>query len=557
MKFGMVRIGEAAGTILAHSVKQGALVLKKGRRLSEADVAALEGAGVTEIMAAHLEAGDVAEDDAARRIASRLAGAGIRTSEPFTGRVNLYANGPGVAMIDRERIIALNLLDESVTVATVPPYERVTEGQMVATVKIIAFAVAEAVMARADGLAAQPLVAVAPFAPKSAGLILTELPGTKASVLAKRKEVLEARLVALGSSLATVATTPHRVGDVRAAITRMAAAGADPILLFGASAIVDRGDVLPAALLAAGGEVVHLGMPVDPGNLLMLGRLGAVDVIGVPSCAASPKTNGFDWVLERRLAELPIGSVDLAEMGPGGLLKEIESRPQPREGGRAEAGAPSAAATGRRLPRVAAVVLAAGRSSRMGAQNKLLLTIDGEPMVRRVAEAALASQAGPVVVVTGHEGEAVAGALAGLDVTLVANPEFAAGMSTSLVAGIAALPAGVDGALILLADMPDVSPADIDRLIAAFAPKEGRVICVPVVGGRRGNPVLWGAELFGEMGKLTGDAGARGLIDRHGDRLVEVEMRSPGVLVDIDTPEALAARRSEGATGGLLSDGKM
>jgi molybdenum cofactor cytidylyltransferase len=136
---------------------------------------------------------------------------------------------------------------------------------------------------------------------------------------------------ALGSRLFAVETVAHTETDVAAAILRLKQQGAAPIIVFAASAIVDRGDVVPAALTQAGGEVVRLGMPVDPGNLILLGRIGSIDVIGAPSCAASPKLNGFDWVLQRRLAGIEVGTAEIAAMGLGGLLMEIPTRPQPRE----------------------------------------------------------------------------------------------------------------------------------------------------------------------------------------------------------------------------------
>jgi molybdenum cofactor cytidylyltransferase len=245
-------------------------------------------------------------------------------------------------------------------------------------------------------------------------------------------------------------------------------------------------------------------------------------------------------VLERRLAGLPVGRAELQAMGVGGLLKEIATRPQPRDG---EAGEDSA----RREKRIACIVLAAGRSSRMGPRNKLLEDLGGRPIVRRTVEAALASRTRPVVVVTGYMGEAIAGALAGLDVKIVNNPDFATGMASSLKAGIAALPGGLDGTIVALGDMPEVGPAHLDRMIAAFEPKEGRSIIVPVHGGRRGNPVLWSAELFAEMSGLTGDVGARQVIAEHADSVVELDLGTRGVLVDVDTPEALAEVRGRTA----------
>ncbi len=192
---------------------------------------------------------------------------------------------------------------------------------------------------------------------------------------------------------------------------------------------------------------------------------------------------------------------------------------------------------GRGVARIAAIVLAAGQSRRMGGANKLTATVGGRPLVRIAAEAALASQARPVVVVTGHEAAAVAAALGGLALTLVYNGDHAAGLSTSLAAGLRALPAGVDGVAVMLADMPEVGPAVIDRLIAAL--RRDTDIVVPVWRGRRGNPVVWGAGWLDRLAALEGDAGGRGLIAANPESVVAVAIDEAAVTRDIDTPEAL------------------
>jgi len=192
---------------------------------------------------------------------------------------------------------------------------------------------------------------------------------------------------------------------------------------------------------------------------------------------------------------------------------------------------------------IAAIVLAAGRSTRMGAANKLLADVGGKPMLRHAVEAALASQARPVLVVTGHQADDVRAALAGLDVGFVANPDFALGLSSSLKAGIRALPKAVAGALVLLGDMPRIEAAHLDAMIAAFASGTGEAIVVPMHGGRRGNPVLWPAALFREMLALEGDVGARRLMVRHASRVHEIDLGTDAVLMDVDTPEVLARLR--------------
>ncbi len=229
-------------------------------------------------------------------------------------------------------------------------------------------------------------------------------------------------------------------------------------------------------------------------------------------------------------------------MGSGGLLAEIPSRPQPRDDSDAEGEGPQQA------PRVAALVLAAGRSTRMGGPNKLLADANGEPLVVHAVKAALASQAVEIVVVLGHMEDQVRPTIEKAvppksRLRFVTNPDFAEGLSTSVKTGIGALGANIDAAIVQLGDMPGVGAPLLDRLIAAFSPVEGRTICVPTVGGKRGNPVLWARRFFPEMAKLSGDSGAKHLIGEHADLVCEVEMAGEAAITDIDTPEALAAWR--------------
>ena len=189
------------------------------------------------------------------------------------------------------------------------------------------------------------------------------------------------------------------------------------------------------------------------------------------------------------------------------------------------------------MTKIAGIVLAAGCSSRMAPRNKLLESIGGEPVVRRVAAAALASGVLPVTVVTGHDAARVAAALGGLEVTVVANPAYAGGLSTSLRAGVSALPPGIDGALICLGDMPEVEVSVLTALIGGFTGPG--TIAVPVHQGQRGNPVLWGSDYFAEMMTLTGDVGAKPLMARHQEHVIEVEVATDSIFADIDVPADL------------------
>jgi molybdenum cofactor cytidylyltransferase len=535
MKFGPVPVDEAEGGIAVHSIRKAGVVLKKGTVVGPGEIAALRAAGVAEIVVARLEPGDVSEDQAAAEIATAVAGEGVRVDRAFTGRANLFAEGPGVLVVDKTAIDCLNLIDEAVTFATLPAFKPVVAGEMIATVKIIPFAVAGAVRDAAVAVARTkaPLVQVAPYRIRKIGVVSTTLPGLATKVIEKTLAVTTERLKPAGAAIVAERRVAHDEAAIAKAIEEVLREGAELVIVFGASAIADRRDAIPAAVLAVGGEIEHFGMPVDPGNLLLLGQVRGRPVLGAPGCARSPKENGFDWVLMRLLAGLDVPREAIAGMGVGGLLMEIVTRPQPRD---------EPVAGGHN---VAAVVLAAGRSTRMGGPNKLLAEIGGRPLARIAAEQALASRAKPVIVVTGHERERVEAALKGLPVRLVHNPDFAQGLGGSVRAGIAAVPGEADGAIVCLGDMPQVDAALIDRLIAAFAPEQGALAVVPTIDGQRGNPVLWSRRFFPDLMAIEGDVGARHLIGRYGEAVVEVPVTGKGALVDIDTPEALKGVKAE------------
>ncbi len=539
MKFGPVAPAQARGAILAHSVRLAGRTLKKGRALTVADVAALEAAGVAEITVAIPGPDEVAEDEAALRIAQALAGAAahVEISAPFTGRANLFARAGGVLTLDAARIAAVNALDEAATIATLPDLARAAPRQMLATVKIIPYAAPAAVVAQAEAiLCASPALTLAPFRWRAAHLVLTATHGMKPSLLDKGAQAVRTRMASLGVAALSEARVVHDADALAQALVA-APDAAEALLILTGSATSDRADVGPAALLRAGGRIARFGMPVDPGNLLFLGALGGRTVIGLPGCARAPSLNGADWVIERLAAGLEVGADDIAAMGVGGLLKEIPSRPTPRAGG-AEALS--------RKPRVAAILLAAGSARRMRGGDKLLELVDGAPMLRRAAQALCDSRADRTIVVLRPGDAARRAALEGLDVRIVENPAAPEGMAASIRAALAATPADADAVLLALGDMPEIGPAHIDALIAAYAPEEGRVICRAVSeDGADGHPVLFGRRFFETLARLEGDRGAREIIAAHPELVERAPTPGRGAVIDLDTPEAWAAWRAE------------
>ncbi|WP_119301844.1 NTP transferase domain-containing protein [Dongia deserti] len=529
MIFADLPVADCTGAILAHAVRNGEVAFKKGRVLSAADIDVLKRSGRRTITVARLEADDIGEDAAAAALGTLLATDGLRVEAPFTGRVNIYARERGILRVDAAQVDAINEVDEAITLATLADYAATEPDQMAATVKIIPFAVKRAQLDACLAVARhKPVLTFHAFRPRKVALIQTELAALKPSLLDKTVAITNRRLAAMGTGEAADLRAPHEPAALSSVIKSALADGASIVLVMGGSAIIDRRDVIPSAIEQGGGTVLQFGMPVDPGNLILLGEIGGKPVIGLPGCARTPKLNGFDWVLQRLMADIPVTARDLRRMGAGGLLNEIPARPQPRESRpRPEA----------RRPRVAGLVMAAGRSSRMGA-NKLLMDDDGKPIVTRVVEHALAADLAEIVVVTGHQETEVRAALAEQTVRVVPCPDYADGMSASLRCGLKALSADIDAALILLGDMPRVGGTLIRRMIAAFNPTEGRAIIVPSFQGKRGNPVLWDRSFFGEMMDLHGDVGARHLIGEHAELVTEIESEDAGIFLDIDTPEA-------------------
>ncbi|WP_293573471.1 molybdopterin-binding protein [Phaeobacter sp.] len=341
MIFATVPIAQAEGCYLAHSLQGANGRIAKGTELGAAELADLAAAGHQDLTVARLEPGDLHEDDAARRLAQALlpdpAAYGLRISGAGAGRVNLHALGPGVVRVQADRINALNAVNPMITLATVPDFHRADAGSMVATAKIISYAVPEAALQRATRDVAGA-IRLAPVTLRRAVLIETRVTDDIPSD--KGRAAIVGRLDRFAMALAPRQVVAHRVPDLAAAMTAAVSApvnasvddqpGCDLIMVLTGSATSDAQDVAPSALRAAGGQMVRFGMPVDPGNLLFLGQLAGRPVLGLPGCARSIALNGADWVLERLVCGLEVRSEDIAGLGVGGLLKEIPTRPRPR-----------------------------------------------------------------------------------------------------------------------------------------------------------------------------------------------------------------------------------
>lgn len=333
MKFGPVPIEEAVGRILAHNIAdaQGNRIFRKGRRLTPEDVARLRAEGYQEVVVAEPEPGDVGEEEAARRIARACEGPGLRPMPAAGGRVNFLADGAGVFLVEPDRLAQLNRLP-GVTLATLTRGSVVRARQIVASLKIIPFALPEAIVAQAEALLQDnsPLMGVYPFQPRRVSLILSGHPAVWPRLIADFEAPLRERVDACGGIWLGTQTVRHEEAELARAMEAALRQGADFLILAGETAIMDEEDIAPRAIRRIGGTVEAFGAPVDPGNLLLIAYRGEVPILGAPGCARSRHRNVVDWVIPRLMAGLRLTREEIATMGHGGLLEDVEERPAPR-----------------------------------------------------------------------------------------------------------------------------------------------------------------------------------------------------------------------------------
>jgi molybdenum cofactor cytidylyltransferase len=480
--------------------------------------------GLTSAQVFLLEQNDIDEDTAARIAAEKITGTGLKVKPAGKGRANIMTTCDGL-FIPGSGIDTINRADDAFSAASLASHAPVRAGQLVATIKLIPYGLPSATLDNIPPPATP--VSVSPFQAFKALLIVTGETPTKKTITS-----LTSRIERMGGTLQAWGTVKHDKKSVIDSLAKAKLESIDLILMLGASAISDKRDIFPSALIECGGQLIKLGMPADPGNLLMLGKLGKQTVIGLPGCARSPALNGFDWVLERFAAKEPIDAPTLTQMGTGGLLKEPVGRIAPRKGTADQAKS--------RKANVAAIVLAAGKSSRAKNIHKLLSTLAGKTVIATTIDSLISAEGLNVLVVTGHKSTEIIACLENKSVAFVHNAEFDQGMGTSIAAGVGALEGSIDYALICLGDMPFVQQTTIQKIMDTAAETSGAAIFVPTFHGKRGHPVLWHQRFFDDLKRLHGDTGGKQILQNNFEKIVEVPVDDAGILIDLDTPEMLA-----------------
>lgn len=323
MQVAKVLLKEAVGHILLHNQAgaDGRKVLKKGQRLSQEDITLLRGLGQESVYVAILAADDIDENEAARRLGQVVSSQGIKPSSATTGRVNLMAATTGLFKVNVSELLAFNDFD-GITLATIPGNTPVQTKTMVGTIKIIPYGVPRARLETAEAVAAAArIVEIKPFVIKRAALIITGSATAREKVIEDFTPALRDRLASYNTELLCGPYVPEDEAEISAALLWALNKGAQMILIAGETSIMDVDDITPRAIKASGGQVVHYGVPVEPGNLMLLAFRDDIPIVGAPGCARSKSHNVVDMVLPRLAAGERLTRRDLIELGYGGLLK--------------------------------------------------------------------------------------------------------------------------------------------------------------------------------------------------------------------------------------------
>ena len=531
MKIKSLAPQDSIGAVLAQTYNLPSKIISKGTFVTNEFVGYFKIGNVKTILCAVPEEGDIHEDEAAKAISSAIDKNHIYADKASTGRVNFKSQSLCLVRYDRDFIKEVNLVDESIAFSIVEHNQLLAEGDLIATLKIIPFFMQKKYVDRViKMLAKDELFKIHNLKKKEVTLIQTCFEWQKKSIFTATSNVTKARLEALGCSLKKEKLINHDYDTLCAIIRSSVKNDPEILLISGASAITDRSDYIPKAILSEGGELIQYGLAVDPGNLLLIGKVGKTTVIGMPGCARSPKLNGFDWVLQLLMADIPINREELADMGAGGLLMEIASRPLPRA---------LAKSVSKGEKKVMGVILAAGNSTRMGRENKLLRNIGNAPLIRNTAIEMLKSDLDSCSIVLGYQSDKVADVIKDLNVNLILNPLWKEGQASSLRAAINTLDSTYSDLLIMLGDLPGIKSSHINSIIEEHLITDNRKskITIPSFKGQKGNPVIWGRSFFHDLSNLEGDVGGRNLFSEHPAAINILEMDDPWVVKDADTPE--------------------
>ena len=525
MKIFEKSIQKTFGYLLMHSVflKDGRI--RKGKIIDQDDIRMMEKSNISKVYVGEFEEGDISENSASSLIAKAIAKSQFSISPTLSGKTNITSTADGLIEIDEEKVTKLNSLSPNIAVSTLNNHDVVYRGDHIISIKIISYVISSSDLKKIiNFLKKNKIIKLKNFTSMRFGVIYTTAKNEKRSLVEKTKKSIKSRISDYNSTIMHESVIPHDYGSLKAKIEQLIESDINCILLFLSTSITDVNDIVPSVINNLGGAVKSFGMPVDPGNLTLSGKINEVDIIAAAGSARSDTLNGLDWHLNCIHANIAVTQAMVNSLGVGGLLKDIDFAVKRKRVSKT---------IDTKKSNIAAVVLCAGESKRMGSKNKLLLKVEGKTLIKNYIDNISKSNVSEIVIVTGHQSSEIEKELDGYDLKFIYNEKYREGMSTSLNTGINSLSKNINAAIICLPDMPMIGIYEINKLIEYYNPKIGHEICVATYNDQRGNPVLWDKKYFKKLMQITGDKGGRYLLPKFLDKSVEVKL-GEAVAFDVD-----------------------
>ena len=525
MKIFQKKIEDSCGYLLMHSVflKDGRL--RKGKIIDQDDIYVMKSSEIEMVYVGEYEQDDIPENDASSQIAKAIAMDEFLISPTLSGKTNITVSSDGLIEIDEDNVTKLNNLSPNVAISTLNNHDVIYRGDHILSVKIISYAISSLHLEKIISfLKKNRIIKLKAFKSMRIGVIYTTSKNEKQSLIEKTKKSIKSRISDYNSTIMDERIISHDYMTIKENVDQLKDSNINCILLFLSTSISDVNDIVPSVIDELGGEIKSFGMPVDPGNLTLNGKIQSVDIVVAAGSARSDSLNGLDWHLNCIHAGIEVTQDMVNSLGVGGLLKDIDFAIKRKRVSKA---------IDTKKSNIAAVVLCAGESKRMGKKNKLLLQVEGKSLIKNYIEKISKSNVSEIVIVTGHQSDEIAKELDGYDLKFIHNEKYKEGMSTSLNTGINSLSDNINAAIICLPDMPMIGIYEINKLIEYYNPSIGNEICIATYNDQRGNPVLWDRKYFKKLMQIKGDKGGRYLLPKFLDKSVEVKL-GEAVTFDVD-----------------------
>lgn len=528
-------VNHALGIRIAEEIRFEGKVLGKGHELTEEDIIQLKLSGITKVFGAEMGENDISNETALGIIAAKICGNNTAYSIGKNGVCKIVAVKDGVFVCADDRVAKFNRLSHNLILNTIEPYAIVKSGEVIAelelTLPVIEQKMVDEIIFSLSGNI--ELISVAVQEKKKTALIYAKLYND--ALETEHFTNIVTKLVKDFSELQfdfqNEYNTRHTIDDVGNAVQKAVDDGNDVIFILSGQKSVDAKDVIPSALNSYVDELVNLTIPQVGASDLIIAEKRRTKIIALPynyDKIDSKLTNHF---IKLAIVNERLHTYDFARP-QNVLLSAGQALPDPEK-------ETLFTADNKKLAKgeanIAVVVLAAGIGSRAG-RNKLMLEVDEKPMFLKTVEAAVKSKASPVFVITGYNNTEVEEFLEDIDVNVIYNPSFRAGIKTSIALGIKSVPGFCDGALLLPADMPNITPEFINKMIKSFKKKEEKQVCMATWKGNKYNPIIWSKSLFGVADIVPENAHLRSVFMEHSDYTNLVEAPNDKLLLDVNFP---------------------